>query len=108
MMFESLDSMNKEHLLGLLGLQSRRAPGAYVGPALALFGAGLLVGAVAGLLAAPRTGQELRQDLARRVKNAPAAVATIPKRATEAYHWMTDKVDDKHLPDKQHLPVRPS
>jgi hypothetical protein len=93
MLFEPLESLNKEHLLGLLGLQSRRSPTAYVGPALAVFGAGMLLGITAGLLAAPRTGLELRQDLARRVKNAPAAVATLPRRANEAYHWMTDKVD---------------
>jgi hypothetical protein len=93
MMFEPIESLNKEHLLGLLGLQTRRNPVAFVAPALAVLGVGLLIGATVGLLAAPRPGRELRNDLARRVQNAPSAVAKLPQRATEAYHWMTDKVD---------------
>jgi hypothetical protein len=93
MNFEPLESMNKDHLLRLLGLQERRSYSAVLAPALGVFGVGLLVGATLGLLAAPRPGRELRNDLARRVKGAPSAVAKLPERATEAYHWMTDKAD---------------
>jgi gas vesicle protein len=50
---------------------------------LTLFGTGLLVGSAVGLLFAPRPGKELREDLGRRIQQAPEAFARIPERAAE-------------------------
>jgi len=57
---------NRDALLEKLGLQMRRQPTDYLLPALALFGTGFLVGASLGLLFAPTSGHEFREDVARR------------------------------------------
>ena len=57
--------MNREDILNSLGLQSIPERGDNVLPALAIFGAGILVGAGLGLLFAPKPGRELRDDLRR-------------------------------------------
>ena len=57
--------MNREDILNSLGLQSIPERGDNVLPGLAIFGAGILVGAGLGLLFAPKPGRELRDDLRR-------------------------------------------
>jgi len=57
--------MNREDILNSLGLQSIPERGDNVLPAVAIFGAGILVGAGLGLLFAPKPGRELRDDLRR-------------------------------------------
>ena len=57
--------MNREDILHSLGLQSIPERGDHVLPAVAIFGAGILVGAGLGLLFAPKPGRELRDDLRR-------------------------------------------
>ena len=54
-----------EDLIRALGLQTRRSNGDVV-PSVALFGAGLLVGAGLALLFAPSSGRELREELGER------------------------------------------
>lgn len=56
-----------DDIIRALGLQSRRH--ADVMPSMALFGAGLLVGAGLALLFAPTTGRELRDELSDRAGN---------------------------------------
>lgn len=55
-----------EDIIRALGLQQRRAAGPDMVPGLALFGAGLLVGAGLALLLAPTSGRELREEITER------------------------------------------
>lgn len=56
-----------EDIIRALGLQqTRRHNGGDIVPSLALFGAGLLVGAGLALLLAPTTGRELREEITER------------------------------------------
>lgn len=57
--------MNREDILNSIGLQSIPDRSDNVLPAVAIFGAGILVGAGLGLLFAPKPGRELRDDLRR-------------------------------------------
>lgn len=58
------NKLSREQMIGALGLDRQTTTGEMIVPALAIFGAGLLVGAGLGLLLAPKSGQELRQDIA--------------------------------------------
>jgi len=61
--------------LGLQGLQ-RRNSGTDMVPSLALFGAGLLVGAGLALLLAPTSGRELREEITERASELRDRVGT--------------------------------
>lgn len=83
-----LPDVDKDDLLELVGLESRRTAGDKVVTSLAIFGAGVLVGVGLGLMLAPKPGRELRSDLKQRIgrgeANGPAeakpAAATTPPR----------------------------
>jgi hypothetical protein len=55
-----------EDIIRALGLQQRRSSTTDMVPSLALFGAGLLVGAGLALLLAPTSGRELREEITER------------------------------------------
>jgi hypothetical protein len=55
-----------EEIIRALGLHSRRGNGSELVPGVALFGAGLLVGAGLALLFAPSSGRELREEIGER------------------------------------------
>jgi hypothetical protein len=57
--------MNREDILNSLGLQTIPERSDTVLPAMAIFGAGILVGAGLGMLFAPKPGRELRDDIRR-------------------------------------------
>ena len=57
---KNLPDLDKEDLLDMVGLESRRSQTEKLVPALALFGAGVLVGVGLGLMLAPKPGRELR------------------------------------------------
>jgi gas vesicle protein len=63
MNFKDLRNMDKEDLLGLIGLESKPSTGSYLAGTLGTFGIGLLVGAGIALLLAPKPGAELREDI---------------------------------------------
>jgi hypothetical protein len=63
MKLQDLPNMGKDDLLALLGLQSKPTGGGQWLGTLGTFGIGLLVGAGVALLLAPKSGDELRQDL---------------------------------------------
>ena len=76
-----LPDVDQEDLLDLIGLERSRSTGDKLVPALALFGAGVLVGVGLGMMLAPRPGRELRDDLRARLKasdEAPKAPAAQP------------------------------
>ncbi|MBE2249235.1 MAG: YtxH domain-containing protein [Myxococcus sp.] len=69
-----LAEVDKDDLLDLIGLEERRSSSDKLVPALALFGAGVLVGVGLGLMLAPKPGRELRQDVKQKLqKGAPVA-----------------------------------
>ena len=55
-----------EDLIHALGLETRRRNGSDIVTSVALFGAGLLVGAGLALLFAPSSGRELREEIGER------------------------------------------
>jgi len=57
---------SREELLNAIGLASRSSTTSDVASAIAVFGAGLLIGAGLALLFAPKTGEEMRRDLSDR------------------------------------------
>jgi YtxH-like protein len=60
--------LNKEDLLSALGLTSKPTSSERLLGALSIFGVGLLVGAGAALLLAPKSGRALRDDLGERLR----------------------------------------
>ena len=63
MKLHDLKDMDKDDLLGLIGLQTKRSFTNELLGSLGTFGIGLLVGAGVALLLAPKPGRELRHDL---------------------------------------------
>lgn len=59
--------MDRDDILRMIGLETRRTAGEYALPALGLFGVGIIVGAGLGLLFAPKSGREIRGDLTERM-----------------------------------------
>src|ERR1700687_2808315 len=72
---KKLRDLDKDDLLELVGLQSKRTVADWLLPTVAIFGVGLLVGAGVGLLLAPKPGKELREDLRSRIQGAGDALS---------------------------------
>lgn len=62
-----LTDWDKDDLLDLVGLETRRTTTDALVPALTAFSIGVLVGVGVGLLIAPKAGNELRSDLKNRL-----------------------------------------
>lgn len=65
---KDLKKLEKDDLLNLIGLETRRGPTDWLLPTLGAFSVGLLVGAGIGLMLAPKPGNELRNDLRNRIQ----------------------------------------
>ena len=63
MNLKDLRNVDKDDLLGLIGLETKPSTGSYLAGTLGTFGVGLLVGAGIALLLAPKPGAELREDI---------------------------------------------
>jgi gas vesicle protein len=74
MNLKDLKNLDKDEILGLLGLETKSSTGAWLAGALGTFGVGLLVGAGIGLMLAPKPGRELREDIRDRLRRAPEAL----------------------------------
>ena len=66
----ALSDIDSDDVLGKLGLEGRRTTVDKVMPALAVFGAGVLVGVGIGLILAPKSGSEFRGELQSQFKRA--------------------------------------
>jgi hypothetical protein len=71
MNLRELRNMDKDDVLGLLGLETKPSTGAYLAGTLGTFGLGLLVGAGIALLLAPKPGAELREDIREKLRRNP-------------------------------------
>ena len=63
MKLQDITNMDKDDVLGMLGLEARRSHSSRLLTTLGTFGIGLLVGAGVALLLAPKAGSDLRGDL---------------------------------------------
>lgn len=63
MRLQDIPHMDKGDVLALLGLETKHSNFNRIFGALGIFGVGLLVGAGAALLLAPKAGSDLRRDL---------------------------------------------
>jgi hypothetical protein len=70
-----LKKMDKDDVLDLLGLETKKGPTDWLLPAIGAFSVGLLVGAGLGLLIAPKPGAQLRDDLRSRLHNGQDSLA---------------------------------
>jgi gas vesicle protein len=68
MNLKDLRNLDKDDVLGLIGLESKQSTGAYLAGTLGTFGLGLLVGAGIALLLAPKPGAELREDIRHKLR----------------------------------------
>ena len=69
MKINDLRDFSKDDVLSALGLTSKPSTSERLLGALSIFGVGLLVGAGAALLLAPKSGEALRADLGERLRN---------------------------------------
>jgi hypothetical protein len=70
MKLRDLTDMDKDDILGALGLQSKPSATSWAFGTLGLFGLGIIVGAGVALLLAPKTGPEMRREIENRIKSA--------------------------------------
>jgi YtxH-like protein len=71
MNLKDLRNLDKDDVLGLIGLESKPSTGSYLAGTLGTFGLGLLVGAGIALLLAPKPGAELREDIREKLRRSP-------------------------------------
>ncbi len=73
---KQLSALEKDDILKVFGVEERRSAADYILPAVGMFSVGLLVGAGLGLMLAPKSGRELRQDLQNRLGNGEGFAST--------------------------------
>jgi gas vesicle protein len=74
MNLKDIKNLDKDEILGLLGLETKSSTGEWLAGTLTTFGVGLLVGAGIALMLAPKPGRELREDIRDRLRRAPEAL----------------------------------
>lgn len=77
MKLKDIKELNKDKVLGMIGLQIAASATAKIVGAAALIGLGMLVGASAAMLWTPKTGKDLRREIRRRLKNGSDQVADL-------------------------------
>jgi Zn-dependent protease with chaperone function len=68
MNLKDLRHLDKDELLGMVGLETKHSTAGDVASMLGTFGVGLLVGAGIALLLAPKAGHELREDIREKLR----------------------------------------
>ena len=84
MKINDLRDFSKDDVLSALGLTSKPSSSERLLGALSIFGVGLLVGAGAALLLAPKSGEALRTDLGERFRNLRPEETESPEGATSS------------------------
>jgi hypothetical protein len=75
MKLNDIRNLSKDDVLGALGLQARPSLLGSVAGTLGLLGLGLIVGAGAALMIAPRPGKQLRRELGERLNGTARRLA---------------------------------
>lgn len=75
--------MDSRRVLEMVGLERRRSLAERLVPMFALFGAGVAIGVGVGMIAAPRRGRELRQDLKEKLEKGQHRAAEAIESAVE-------------------------
>lgn len=73
-----LRNLDKDDLLEGLGLQLRSSPADWILPTVGIFSVGILVGAGLGLILAPKSGREIRDDLRSRLQGKNDSGGALP------------------------------
>ncbi len=74
MNLKDLKNLDRDEILGMLGLETKTSTVRWLSGALGTFGVGMLVGAGIALMLAPKPGRELRGELRDRLRRAPDEV----------------------------------
>ncbi len=74
MKLSDIRDLNKDDVLAALGLTSKPSTSEVILGRMSMFGLGLLVGVGAALLLAPKSGEDLREDLGNRLRDLRAGV----------------------------------
>jgi hypothetical protein len=75
MKLNDIRNLSKDDLLAVLGLQTRSSTVGNVFGSIGLIGLGMVIGASAALMMAPKSGRELREDLSTRLNGTTRRVA---------------------------------
>jgi hypothetical protein len=78
-----LKKLDKDELLNLIGLETRKDATDYLLPALGAFTVGVLLGVGVGLMLAPKPGNELRSDLRNRFQSGQEPLTGAGPQRTE-------------------------
>jgi gas vesicle protein len=84
MKLQDITEMTKDDALAAIGLAIKPSAGQWLVGTLSVLGIGVIVGAAAALLLAPSSGQDLREDLADKVKTLRDRTAARAASAVEA------------------------
>ncbi|MFB6264399.1 MAG: YtxH domain-containing protein [Bradymonadaceae bacterium] len=111
---ESVTSSSERSLdrvLDRLGLEKQHGPGDVILPALGIFGAGVAVGSVLGVLFAPKRGDELRaeirdqlEDIRRQSREEYEDLRAKSREALETAKRSVEKHDDETESDTERTP----
>lgn len=91
MNIRDIRNIDKEYLLGLVGLETKSTFGDLILPTLGIFSLGVIVGAAAGLVFAPAPGNETRETLKNRMNEAKDYATNV----VESYRG--GKVEDREV-----------
>ncbi len=76
MRLKDLKDIDKDDLLRMVGLQTKRSVAEWMLPSIGLFALGMLVGAGVALLVAPKSGRELREQWRERAQTSSEDLAS--------------------------------
>jgi hypothetical protein len=80
---KDLKKLDKDELLNLIGLETRRDTTEHLLPVLGAFTVGVLLGVGVGLMLAPKPGNELRSDLRNRFQSGQESLTGAGAQRTE-------------------------
>jgi hypothetical protein len=75
MNLKDLSNLDKDDLLGLVGLEKKDSPAASFAGTLGTLSIGMLIGVGIGFMLAPKAGRGLREDIRERIRAVPEALA---------------------------------
>jgi hypothetical protein len=83
MNLKDLATLDKDDLLGTLGLEKKDSFAATLAGTLGTLSVGMLIGVGIGLMLAPKAGRGLREDIRERLRGAPEALAAAAVPGTQ-------------------------